>query len=124
MKNDNLHVVIACDSNYLPHSHTLSKSIIESNRGYFQEIHIHLLANNISVAALTQFTDQVTKDGATLHIYDIGDIKQRLGINIPKTISICSYARLFIPSLIQDDIDRIIYMDVDAINTAPLNEAL
>lgn len=50
-----------------------------------------------------------------LHKYDFANIKERLGVNIPPTIALSSYNRLFLSSTLDNGIDRVIYADVDAV---------
>lgn len=45
-----------------------------------------------------------------------------LGVEIPNTISISAYARLFLSSLLSDDINKIIYADTDALNIKSFKE--
>lgn len=119
---NNLHIAISSDNNYLCHAIIASKSVAANNLSDFHEVHIHLLANNIPEESRLRFTSSLHDFGLKCHIHNIGDIADRLGINVPDTISISSYARLFLASIIDSDIDRIIYMDVDAINTASFKE--
>ena len=55
-------------------------------------------------------------------MYDISDINSRLKVRVPPTISISSYSRLFLSSLLSSDIDKVIYMDVDAIVSGSLEK--
>lgn len=112
----NLHIAISSDCNYLMQSTIFIKSVAENNLTEFDSITIHLLANNISQQDITTFQNEIESFGLTLKIYDVSQIRQMLGIGIPNTISISSYARLFLSSLISKDIDKIIYADTDALN--------
>ncbi len=117
-----LHIAISSDENYINHCYVLCKSVIESNKLDFEKIHIHFLVNKISKGKLLQFRTWIESKNMILHVYDLSDIESRLGIHIPPTISISAYARLFLGSLIADNISKLIYMDVDAINCGSLFE--
>lgn len=113
---NNLHIAISSDSNYIMQSTIFAKSVAESNLKDFNEITIHLLARNISTEDELRFRNEIESFGLKLMIYDLSKIRQMPGIDIPNTISISSYARLFLSSLISKDIDKLIYADTDALN--------
>lgn len=120
-KEANLDVVISSDLNYLQHCYVLAQSVIDSNSNDFETIRFHLLSNSIPQKELICYQSFLDHKGASLKIYDISDIETRLGVKIPSTISISAYSRLFIPSIIEDnDIHRLIYMDVDGVNVSSL----
>lgn len=116
----NLHIVISSDENYIKHAAVLSNSIIKHNKESFF-INIHLLSNNVTVESQDKLKIFLDTDCSSLHIYDLSDIKKKIGIKIPDTISITSYLRLFIGSILPNTIDKVIYMDVDAVVNHKLN---
>lgn len=117
--HDNIHIVIASDNNYAFLVSILLTSIFKNNPNV-NCITINLLANNIDSNNIQIIKSHIPKDKGELIIYDLSDIRNRLNINIPNTISISSYSRLFISSILSKDIDKVIYMDVDAIVNKPL----
>lgn len=122
MTNNQLHIAISSDENYLEQASVLVNSVLENNRESFDTITVHFLAYLVSPDGLTIIRNLLESHTCRLEIYDLQDINQKLGIDIPNTIAINAYARLFLSSLVSPDIDKIIYVDVDAINVRPLNE--
>lgn len=122
MKYNHLHIAISSDENYIEQASVLINSVIENNRNSFDEITVHFLAYLVNPNSLTIINRLLESHKCRLEVYDLHDICKKLGVGIPNTIAINAYARLFLSSLISPDIDKIIYMDVDAINVQPLNE--
>ena len=121
MDAEHLHIAVSSDSNYLEQALVLINSVIDSNRKCFKNISIHFLSYNVKSEQLSQIQTVVEGNGCHFEIYDLSDIRQRLGIAIPNTIAISAYSRLFLSSIIAPSIHKIIYMDVDAINVQSLS---
>ena len=114
MISDNLHIAISSDSNYAKLVSILLVSLFENNQ-WANSITVHLLSNNIDEKCIKQIEKHIPCDKGNLVVYDVSDIAGRLKIKVPSTIAISAYSRLFLSSLLDENIDRIIYMDVDAI---------
>ena len=114
MVSDSLHIAVSSDSNYSKLVSILLVSLFENNQ-WADYITIHLLSNNIDEENIKHIKEHIPRDKGELKIYDISDIACRLKIDVPETIAISSYSRLFLSSLLNEDIDKVIYMDVDAI---------
>ncbi len=112
---NNLHIAISTDSNYLMQSTIFAKSVAENNLADFESVTIHLLARNITSEKKNLLQNEIESFGLKIIIYDLNNIRKMLGVEIPNTISISSYARLFLSSIINTDIDKIIYADTDAL---------
>lgn len=121
MKSDNLHIAISSDANYAKLVSILLVSLFENNH-WAKCITVHLLSNNIDDESIKQIEKHVPCDKGFLKVYDISDISNRLQVRVPPTISISSYSRLFLSSLLSSDIDKVIYMDVDAIISGSLEK--
>lgn len=121
MNNKHLHIAIASDNNYVRCAVVLIASLFHNNKD-FERITVHLLSKTIDATGLDAIRTQVEKDGGKLRVYDVSDIGEKLGIKVPSTIAISSYSRLLLGSLIDKPIDKIIYMDVDAIVNGSLME--
>lgn len=111
-----LHIGIATDDNYASLAAAAILSIIQNNQG-FERISIHLLCNQVPKRTLECFEKLIEHSGVEveLKIYDISDIHSRLTIDVPASISITAYTRLFLSEVISEDIERIIYVDCDII---------
>ena len=114
MKSDNLHIAISSDANYAKLVSILLVSLFENNK-WANCITVHLLSNNIDEESIKLIEKHIPSDKGNLVVYDVSDIAGRLKIKVPSTIAISAYSRLFLSSLLDESIDRVIYMDVDAI---------
>ena len=114
MISDNLHIAISSDSNYAKLVSILLVSLFENNQ-WASCITVHLLSNNIDEESIKLIEKHIPSDKGNLVVYDVSDIAGRLKIKVPSTIAISAYSRLFLSSLLDESIDRVIYMDVDAI---------
>ena len=121
MKSDNLHIAISSDANYAKLVSILLVSLFENNK-WANCITVHLLSNNIDEESIKQIERHIPCGQGFLNVYDISDINSRLKVRVPPTISISSYSRLFLSSLLSSDIDKVIYMDVDAIVSGSLEK--
>lgn len=109
-----IHIAVASDSNYAMLVSVLLTSVFEHNKD-IDYITVHLLSNCISPDALALIRKHIPQGRGEMIVHDVSNIHQRLGVDVPPTISISSYARLFLGSLLDEDIPRVIYMDVDAL---------
>lgn len=109
MKNM-INIALATDDNYLPLAVVALESLFDTNDC---EFHIHLLANNISKNRLDAFRDSLPNNRCELSIYPMENLRGMLGIDVPPTISIVSYARLFLPSILPTTVDKVLYIDCD-----------
>lgn len=121
MKKGHLHIAIASDTNYVRCAVVLLASLFYNNKD-FERITVHLLSKSIDVYGLYAIREQVEIGGGELKVYDVSDIEDKLKIVVPSTISIAAYSRLFLGSLVDSTISKIIYMDVDAIVNGGLTE--
>ena len=121
MKSDNLHIAISSDANYAKLVSILLVSLFENNK-CANCITVHLLSNNIDEDSIKQIERHIPCGQGFLNVYNISDINSRLKVRVPPTISISSYSRLFLSSLLSSDIDKVIYMDVDAIVSGSLEK--
>ena len=114
MNEKDLHVVLATDNNYAEFVAVVIVSLLQTNP-QFESIHVHLLANGVNDATIQKLQHHLLQDRAQLHVYDISDLEQRLGIQVPNSIAISAYARLFMASLLPTDLDRVLYLDCDVV---------
>lgn len=116
------HVVVATDSNYLIHTGVLLKSIADFNDG----VTIHVLGNRLTDADKSKL--EKISDKIKVRFYSIGDEEVRKRLFNSKSItsdrSLATYSRLLIPELLPEEIDRCIYMDVDAIVLGNLDDLM
>lgn len=109
-----LHVALSSDDNYSNLVRTLLGSLFTNNKS-FDFISIHLLAQKISSERISTLKSVIPSGRGELIVYSMDNIQELLGVKVPNTISISSYSRLFLSSLLPQTIDKVIYMDVDAL---------
>ena len=119
MENKHLHVAVASDSNYARMVSVLLTSLFDNNPE-FDDITVHFLTNHITPQALADIQQHVPENRGEIVVHDVSSIRQMLGVDVPPTISISSYSRLFLSSLLDKNIERVLYMDVDALITGSL----
>lgn len=105
-------VVVASDRNYIGFVSVLFASILATKKED-ERIRFHVLANDIPIDFLNPLYAQMKNE--ELSIYPIENLKEKLGIQVPNTIAITSYARLFLAEILPSSIDRVLYLDCDII---------
>lgn len=120
-ESGHLHVAIASDENYARFVASLIVSIMNNNKE-FDRITFHLLVNGISDESMRKIKSVLNSVSIELKIYDMSDLDGRLGIKIPQTIALTSYARLFMSRIIDEGVSRILYLDTDIVVLDNLND--
>ena len=117
MKAYNL--LITTDSNYLPHAYDLIKSIKLYNEN---PLNIFLIYCDLTDEEINEFKDFMNyNDYGELHTYFIDASKYDLPLQI-EYLSITAYIRLFAPLIIEEELDRILYLDCDIICRGSIDE--
>lgn len=117
-----LHVAMAADSNYLEFVAICMASLITNNRT-FEKVKLHLLINNVKDDELDKFKKTTDKwKNLEIKYIDISNLSFKLGIKVPDTIALTAYARLFLASLIDQEVEKILYIDCDTIIVDDLEE--
>lgn len=114
-----LDLAFASDANYLPLVHIALQSFFETNSA---QVHVHMLSNKVPQEGVSQLTEMVRRNGGTLSVYPIDNLAERLGIEVPDTIAITTYARLFLASILPADVDKVLYVDCDILFTDDIRE--
>lgn len=121
MDNKHLHIALASDQNYAEFVAVVLVSLFDTNR--WQDFTtIHLLSNGIDDETIQRLRQHVPADRGELKTYDVTTLKDNLGIEVPPTIAITAYARLFLPHMLSDDIDRVLYVDCDVVVNGSVQE--
>lgn len=119
--DSNLHVAVATDELYTMYTGIMLYSLFDNNRD-FDSITVHVLDNGMTYDGKTKLNDIADSFGRYVCYYDCSKIGDWLGsdvISIFKTsdtnVSITAYARLFLPEIIDRNIEKILYLDADGI---------
>ena len=116
-----MHIVLASDNNYAPFVAVTLVSILRTNPA-LECLHVHLLANGVSDDTLQKIQDIPRRERLHLHVYDISNLREMLQVDVPDTIAMSCYARLFMADILPKDIDKVLYLDCDVVATASLKE--
>lgn len=119
--NRHLQVVMASDSNYAEFVATFIVSVFRSNKS-FNKITIHLLSCGIGKEVFDRIKRHVPENGGEIVKYEIQNLHDLLKVQVPDTIAVSIYARLFLSSLLPQSLDRILYVDCDVVVKGDLLE--
>jgi lipopolysaccharide biosynthesis glycosyltransferase len=115
------HVVYSSDNHYAQHVGVSLLSLFEHNK-QFADIQVHLIENNISPENKGKLEDVCRTYNRSITFIGFNEIAGKLKLNIGNAISPNSYARLFIPSIIGDGVDKVIYFDCDSVINGSFSE--
>ena len=121
INNDTLNVVYSTDDNYAQHTGVSIISLLDNNR-HFLNIEIYIIDNNISSENREKLVSIVDKYDRQLTFIDFSEYKNKLKLNMEWSISISSYARLFLSDMLPSHIDKVLYYDCDTIIVDKLDE--
>ena len=112
-----MNFLLSSDDNYAPLLGVTVYSLLENNYNDFNEINIFVLDMGISKKNKSKLHSicQNFKTEVNLHFIKSDNIEGLFGIKIKATRALATYARLFSCTLLDDNIDKIIYLDCDAI---------
>ena len=110
-----LHVAYASDDRYAKFLGISLTSLLKANTS-FDGIVCHVLDCGIGGENKQRLSDIAQAYQRELTFYTVDNIKERLKLQgAAFTIATASYARLFLPSLLPMDVERILYLDCDTI---------
>lgn len=116
MNDTYIHLAVAADDKYIPHAAvTILSACLHTSRPY--SMHIHFLSNGVAPSSLEKLRRMVAEHKQTLSIYQVSNIERLAGIKLSGTIALSSYIRLFLSSLLPQDVKRLIYLDSDVITS-------
>jgi len=113
------HVTCSTDDNYLQHCVAMLCSLFENNKD--MKMQVHLLVDSLSQESRNVISSLSERYGNKAVFYDIKpEMLENIQLNDiqfngKKMYSIATYYRIFLPSLLPADIDRILYLDCDII---------
>lgn len=120
-----LHAVYASDDNYAPYMGISMYSLLANNSKYFDRIHIYVLDNGIKKKNCSLLKKQANVfDNVVLSFHNVSckidEIKPKHETGWSSSI----FGRYFIDDIIEDGVDKILYLDCDTIVNNPLNELI
>lgn len=121
MKNNELSIIYSSDNNYCVYMSTSIISLLENNKE-FKYINIYVIENKISDENKEKLEMIVRLYQRNIIFIDFEKYKKYLNLNMQWQISISSYARLFVASMLPSNIDKVLYFDCDTLIVDSLNE--
>lgn len=123
MNRKRMNVLFQCDDRYAAVTGVSLTSLLENNRGW-EEINIYLIDDRIHGENRLKFKMLAQQYGRAIVFLDMSEISARLEASgAPKWLgSYAAYGRLFALGLIEEELDRLLYLDSDTIVTADLGE--
>lgn len=107
---DVINIVLASDDNYAQHVAVLAASVLSNTKA---QVNIHLLSDAISKERLTLINNTVQSWGSNLHVYDMSLYDCFDNLFTSGHISKAAYFRLDIANVLPEEVNKVIYMDVD-----------
>ena len=106
------HIAVACDNSFVNHTivtlHSLKK--FNSNRTFF----VHILDSGISGKFRLKFKLFLFRFGFKFQFYKI-DYSQIKNAPVSHHVNLASYNRLFLSNILNEKIERVLYLDSDII---------
>ena len=110
-----LNIILAADDNYVPLLGVAITSLIENNQKDFDKINIFILDDEITSKNKKRLENLINNSNHNLYFIknkNVNDLKIDLH-SLGKNQNLTAYSRLFVASLLPNDIDKIIYLDCD-----------
>ena len=106
---------IACstDRTYLKYCITMLLSFFDHNEG--EEVCVHLLSNGLHTDDIEMVSKVVERHKATLKAYKVDENLLNTFTQGQSYITPTTYARLFLPEILPNNVDKVIYLDCDLI---------
>lgn len=112
-----MNILLASDDNYTPLLAVTLYSLLENNEKEFDNINIYVLDGGISEYNKKRITSLCDEFDVKTPIEFIknDNLEELVGMKIKATRALSAYSRLFAANLLPDNIDKIIYLDCDAL---------
>lgn len=118
--DNKIHIALALDKNYVIHVYALLASIFCNNRK--NQITFHVIATGAKDVEKEELRRFVNESSSEIIYYEINEEEARKKFYIHSHYSIATYYRLFFASLIDPQIERLLYIDCDTIVIKDLKE--
>lgn len=110
-----MNVLFSSDNNYAQHLGVAMYSLLDKNRE-MEEISIYIVDNGITEENKRNLIEVVDEfSNASIHFISFDHWKQKLHLNLLWPISLSSYARLFMASMLPVEVEKVLYLDCDMI---------
>lgn len=118
-----INVLLASDNNYIGLVGVLVYSILNNNESSFDNIDFYILDDGISTENQQKIRKIAESFNIDVNFYFIKySIEELLDVELKSNMPLTAYARLFSCSLLPESIDKILYLDCDAVVSDSLKE--
>lgn len=118
-------IVCSTDNNFLLYLGVAICSICENNGGQALYFHI-IVGNDVTDSRKAMLADMASRYGSRISFYSINEsVLAEFPVGQPGQpphITPAAYYRLFLASLLPDDIDKVLYLDCDILNVSGLSD--
>lgn len=110
-----MHIVYSSSDSYSEIAGISILSLLENNKGV-EDINLYMIDNSISDENKRRLSEMVASYGRKIVYLDKPDIEKRseTEINVGRW-NISTFYRLFLPSMLPEDIDRVLFIDCDTV---------
>lgn len=110
MNKNIINIVLASDNNYAQHLAVVAASVLCNAES---KVHFHVLSDGISRENLVLIQHTVEGLGGKIILYDLSGYRCFDNLFTSGHISKAAYFRLDIANILPEDVEKVIYMDVD-----------
>lgn len=120
-KPNTINLAIAFDQNYITPFYVLLTSIFYNNKE--SNVIIHTIATGVDEQEKNKICEYVHQNNGSIFFYEI-DKNSVSGFGVPENswLTAAAYYRLFFPSLIPKEVEKLIYIDTDTIIIGNLSD--
>lgn len=115
-----MNIATALNSKYMRYTYVMLTSLLENNVNPEYTINIYLLHNNLTVQDQEALKSLVTSYKQNIHFLYIDNTIFPNNLPTTQAWSLETYFRLMLLDILPNDIDRLLYLDVDMIINKPL----
>jgi len=112
MSEKTIHIACAIDDGYVPHCGIMLESLFVNNANEY--FFVHVISDGISLQHQRQLTRIVSKRKSQIRYYTV-DNGILDGAPITHPLSLSTYYRILIPTIVDQKVDKILFLDSDII---------
>ncbi|MWW23657.1 glycosyltransferase family 8 protein [Algibacter lectus] len=109
-----IHVALSSDENYVPFLATAVISVIENNSDLVN-LTFHIISVGITHSSQIKIQEMINSHNAKCVIYDFNKSKEFVAEFLFEIPEINKYARLYLSKLLPEAVEKVIYLDCDAL---------
>ena len=117
----NLHVLMVSNDGYTAHMGTSIFSLLENNKSSFEKIYVHIIDIGISEMNRKKLIKQVREyKNADISFADLSESFKKVHPIVDHGWDKSIYGRFFVDEVVDESVDKVLYMDGDTVVTASL----